>query len=108
VIVGSCRGHAPQSAQDMTVVPYFSLFDCHNEDSLVVTPWIYGTIQTQGVRLHMSRIRPEYLAPDSSDRSIGADVRVREEPDDDEEDDEDENDHPDEDEDEEKDDGYSE
>lgn len=54
----------------------------------------------------MSRVRPEYLAPNSSDRSIGADARVREEPN--EEEDEDDNDHHDEDDDEEDDDGYSE
>jgi hypothetical protein len=50
--------------------------------------------------------RPEYLDADSSDRSIPADVLVRDEPD--EEEDEDDNDHHDEDDDEEDDDGYSE
>ena len=54
----------------------------------------------------MSRVRPEYLDADSSDRSIRADVRVRDEPD--EEEDEDDNDRHDEDDDEENDDGYSE
>jgi hypothetical protein len=53
----------------------------------------------------MSRIRPEYLDPDPSDRSVGSDVLVREEPD--EEEDEGENDEEKEDE-EEDDDGYSE
>jgi hypothetical protein len=48
---------------------------------------------------------PEYLDADSSDRSIGADVSVRDEPD--EEEDEEDNDE-DEDDDEEDDDGYSE
>jgi hypothetical protein len=53
--------------------------------------------------LAMSRIRSEYLDRDSSDRSVGSNVRVREEPD---EEDEEENDE--EKEDEEEDDGYSE
>ena len=54
--------------------------------------------QRQGVLLSMSRIRPKYLDPDPSDRSVTADVLVREEPeeeddeDNDEEDDEDEDD----------------
>lgn len=61
-------------------------------------------IESRGVRLHMKH--PEYLDADSSDHSIGADVRVREEPD--EEEDEEDNDHHDEDDDEEDDDGYSE
>lgn len=50
--------------------------------------------------------RPEYLDVDSSERTIGADVRARDEPD--EEEDEDDNDHHDEDDEEENDDGYSE
>ena len=51
----------------------------------------------------MSRIRPECLDPETSDRSVAADVLVREEPDEEEEDEED-----DEKEDDEDDDGYSE
>jgi hypothetical protein len=37
----------------------------------------------------MSRIRPEYLDPEASDRSVAADILVREEPDEEEEDEED-------------------
>ena len=37
----------------------------------------------------MSRIRPEYLNPETSDRSLGANIRVREQPDEEEEDEED-------------------
>lgn len=58
----------------------------------------------RGVRLHVKH--PEYLDADSSDRSIGADVSVRDEPDEEEE--EEDNGHDDDDDDEEDDDGYSE
>jgi hypothetical protein len=58
----------------------------------------------RGVPLGMSRIRSEYLEADTSDRSIAADVFVREEPDEDEEDDGEEEDG----EDKEDDEGYSE
>ena len=51
-------------------------------------------------------MNPEYLDPDSSDRSVTADIILREEPD--EEGDEDEGDDKEEDDDEESDDGYSE
>ena len=61
--------------------------------------------QRQGVLLGMRRIRPKYLDPDPSNRSVTADVLVREEP---EEDDEDNDEEDDEDEDEEEGDGYSE
>jgi hypothetical protein len=54
----------------------------------------------------MSRIHPECLDPDDSDRSVAADVLVREEPD--EEDEEDGNGKDDDDEDETDDNGYSE
>ena len=56
--------------------------------------------------MSMSRIRPEYLDAETSDRSVAADILVREEPDEEEEDEE-ENE---EDKDKEKDDddGYSE
>jgi hypothetical protein len=59
----------------------------------------------------MSRIRPEYLDADTSDRSVAADVLVREQPDeeeDDEEGDEDEGEGKEDDGDDDKDDGYSE
>jgi len=39
----------------------------------------------------MHRMNPEYLAPDPSDLSLTADIRVREEPDDEEEDEEEDN-----------------
>jgi hypothetical protein len=60
-----------------------------------------------GVPLGMHRMNPEYLDPDSSDRSVTADILLRQEPDEDEneeKEDEDEGD----DDDEETDDGYSE
>jgi hypothetical protein len=54
----------------------------------------------------MHRMNPEYLDPDSSDRSVTADILLRQEPD--EEEDQDEGDDKDEDDDdEESDDGYS-
>ena len=57
----------------------------------------------------MSRICPEYLDPDRADRSLAADVLVREDPEEEEEEDDDEEDDDDEDDDEKKDDeGYSE
>lgn len=52
----------------------------------------------------MSRMRPEYLDPDPSDHSVGADVLVREEPDEEEDEEKDGEEK----EDEEEDDGYSE
>jgi hypothetical protein len=52
----------------------------------------------------MSRIRPEYLDPDPPDRWVGADVLVREEPDEEE----DEQDEEDDDNEEDDDEGYSE
>jgi hypothetical protein len=52
-----------------------------------------GVVKGQGVPLGMSRICPEYLGRESSDHSVGADVLVREEPDEDEdEEDQEEND----------------
>jgi hypothetical protein len=64
------------------------------------------TCQQHGVLLGMRRIRPKYLDPDPSNRSVTADVLVREEPEEDEEDDDEEED---EDKDEEEEgDGYSE
>jgi len=58
----------------------------------------------------MRRMNPEYLDPDSSDRSMTADILLRQEPDEDEEEeeDEDEGDDKEEDDDEETNDGYSE
>jgi hypothetical protein len=67
--------------------------------------------ESRGVPLGMHRINPEYLDPDSSDRSLTADILLRQEPDEDEdeeEEDEDEGDDKEEDDDEESDDGYSE
>ena len=62
-----------------------------------------------GVPLGMHRMNPEYLDPDSSDRSVTADILLRQEPDEDEndEEEEDEGDNKEED-DEESDEGYSE
>ena len=57
--------------------------------------------------MSMSTIRSEYLDPDPSDRSVTADLLVREEPDD-EEDEEDNGDEEDDDEDKEDNEGYSE
>ena len=54
----------------------------------------------------MSRMRSEYPDPETSDRSVGTDVLVREEPDDEEDDDEE--DERDDENEEDDDDGYSE
>ena len=58
----------------------------------------------------MHRMNPEYLDPDSSDRSVAVDILVRQEPDEDENEEEEEEDEGDakEEDDEESDDGYSE
>jgi hypothetical protein len=56
----------------------------------------------------MSRIRPQRLDANPSDRSARADVLLREEPDEEEDDEEDEGDRKEDDEDEDTDDGYSE
>jgi hypothetical protein len=56
----------------------------------------------------MHRMNPEYLDPDSSDRSMTADMRLRQEPDEDEEEEDDRKKEDDDDDDEESDDGYSE
>ena len=55
----------------------------------------------------MSRIRPEYLDLDPSDRSVAADVVLRQEPDEEDEE-EDEGDGKEDDDNDDKDDGYSE
>ena len=60
----------------------------------------------RGIPLGMRRIRPEYLDADRSDRSIAADVLVREEPE--EEDDDEEGDGEEKEGEEEDDEGYSE
>ena len=65
----------------------------------------------RGVPLGMHRMNPEYLDPYSSDRSVTADILLRQGPDkdeDEEEEDEDGGDDKEEDDDEESDDGYSE
>jgi hypothetical protein len=56
----------------------------------------------------MSRIRPQCLDADCSDRSVAADVLLRHEPDEEEDEEEDEGDRKEDDEDEDTDDGYSE
>jgi len=61
--------------------------------------------RVRGVPLGMSRIRPECHDSEPSDRSMAADVLVREEPDDEEEDEE--NDREEGDDDDEEDEGYS-
>jgi hypothetical protein len=55
----------------------------------------------------MSRMRPEYLDPDPSDRSVASDVLVREEPNEEEDEENDENEEDDDNE-EDGDEGYSE
>jgi hypothetical protein len=70
----------------------------------------------RGVPLGMHRINPEYLDPDSSDRSLTADILLRQEPDEDEDEEEEDEDEgegddkeeDDDDDDDETDDGYSE
>jgi len=56
----------------------------------------------------MSRIHPECPDSDPSDRSVAADVLVREEPDEEEDEEEDEGEEEDDDDDDKDDDGYSE
>jgi hypothetical protein len=56
----------------------------------------------------MSRIRPQCLEADCSDRSVVADVLLRQEPDEEEDEEEDQDDRKEDDEDEDKDDGCSE
>jgi hypothetical protein len=56
----------------------------------------------------MSGIRPENLDSDPSDRSVAADVLLRQEPDEEEDEEEDEGDGKEDDEDDDTDDGYSE
>jgi hypothetical protein len=58
--------------------------------------------------LGMRRIRPEYLDSDPSDRSVAADVLLRQEPDEEEDEQEDEGDGKEDGDDDDKDDGYSE
>jgi len=58
--------------------------------------------------LGMSRIHPECPDSDPSDRSVAADVLVREEPDEEEDEEEDEGEEEDDDDDDKDDDGYSE
>jgi hypothetical protein len=60
------------------------------------------------VLLGMSSIHPECLDSDSSDRSVAADVLLRQEPDEEEDEDEDEGNRREDDEDEDTDEGYSE
>jgi hypothetical protein len=66
----------------------------------------FDSCQKEGVAYYcaMSRVRPEYFGSDASDHSAGADVVVREEPDEEEE----EEDQEDNDNEEGEDDGYSE
>jgi hypothetical protein len=66
--------------------------------------------ESRGVPLDMRRMNPEYLDPDSSDRSLTADILLRREPEEDEDEEEEEEDEGDakEEDDEESDDGYSE
>jgi hypothetical protein len=63
--------------------------------------------ESRGVPLGMHRMNPEYLDPDSSDRSVTADILLRQEPDEDEDED-DGDDKEEDDDDDETDDGYSE
>ena len=56
----------------------------------------------------MSRIHPECLGSDPPDRSVAADVLLRQEPDEEEDEDEDEGDGKEDDDDDDTDDGYSE
>lgn len=56
----------------------------------------------------MIRLRPEYLAPETSDRFVAVDFLLRKEPDEEEEEDEDDGKEQDDDDDEENDEGYSE
>jgi hypothetical protein len=65
---------------------------------------VVAVANVHGVLLGMSRIRPQCLDPEPSDRSIAADVLLREEPEEEEDDEEEDDDDNKEDDDE----GYSE
>jgi hypothetical protein len=64
--------------------------------------------ESRGVPLGMHRMNPKYLDPDSPDRSVTADILLRQEPDEEEEEEDDGKKEDDDDEDDETDDGYSE
>jgi hypothetical protein len=69
-----------------------------------------GSVTIRGVPLNMTRLRPEYLAPETSSGFVAADSLLRKEPDEEEDEEEDEDDgkEQDDDDDEENDEGYSE
>jgi hypothetical protein len=62
----------------------------------------------EAYHLGMSRIRPEKPGPESTDRSVAADVLLRQESDEEEDEEEDEGDRKEDDKDKDTDDGYSE
>ena len=70
-----------------------------NEEKNVTTPMVILAFHAlcrwqewQSVPLGMQAMKSEYLDPDLSDRSVSADILVREEPEEDEEEDENERD----------------
>ena len=84
----------------------------HTWEALLTNP-LHSVVakRRHGVPLGMHRMNQEYLHRDSSDRSVTADILLRQEPDEDEdeeEEDEDEGDDKEEEDDDESDDGYSE
>jgi hypothetical protein len=83
-----------------------------NSSGRTVPPGIENTYFLQGHEAYhyliMSGIHPECPDSDPSDRSVAADVLLRQEPDEEEDEEEDESDRKEDDEDEDTDDGYSE
>jgi hypothetical protein len=76
--------------------------------SSVPRPLLLRCHWLRGLRLDMSRIHPECPDSDPSDRSVAADVLLRQEPDEEEDEEEDEGDGKKNDDDADEDDGYSE
>jgi hypothetical protein len=98
----------------LLVIPAFPVLVVRYREAVLTNP-LHSVVakQRRGVPLGMHRMNPEYLDPDSSDRSLTADILLRQEPDEDEdeeeeEEEEDEGDDKKEEDDEESDDGYSE
>jgi hypothetical protein len=90
------------------VIPALPVLVVWYREAVLARPILHSVVakRRRGVPLGMHRINSEYLDPDSSDRSVTADILLRQEPDEDEneeEEDEDEGDDKEEDDDEEND-----
>jgi hypothetical protein len=93
-------------------IPALPVLVVRHREAVLTSP-LHSAVakRRRGVPLGMRRMNPECLDPDSSGRSLTADILLRQEPDEDEdeeEEDEDEGDDKEEDDDEGSDDGYSE